>query len=289
MQQSSHDVSQQQHHTIPHSNQYVNFTSQQSINNPTFHASMSQNMSYSTQYNTPNQQINNIHPASRPPPEYKAHQSVDNVNLVEQLKMPSSQMLFNHPAQKDNLLNKQQRPPNVTINPDGSVVRSTVDWRHMMNEQQQNRTNSTFRNSYNSNNANNFVRNEQPVQQPQMFNQYRMPSNQMLTNRMIRPNIVPNQMLMQQRPRVGVLQQARNQSPLEQNSSLGIDNTNVLPGLPNNFGNRPDLIRSDGSLLNLDFLDSIESSASDLLNFDQVMQEGTAHFPLLDDMEILRK
>lgn len=285
MPSNSHNVSQQQHHMMPHSPQYTNFSSQQSLNNPTFHVSMSQNMSYSPQFNSSNQAMNSLHHANRPPPEYKAHQSVDNVNIIDQLKVSSPQVMFNHSAHKDNLLNKHQRPPNVTITADGSVIRtsSALDWRHMINEQQ-NRGNPTFRSNYN----NNFVRSEHPVQQPQMFNQYRMQENQMVSNRLIRPNRVPNQLIMQQRPRISAPQRPRNQSPLEQHSSVGINNNSALTALSSSFSNRHDINRSDG-MLSLDFLDNIESSASDLLNFDQVMQEGATNFPLLDDMEILGK
>lgn len=270
---------------MSHSSQFANFSSQQSVNNSTFHVAMSQNMSYSPQFNSSNQIMNTLHHASRPPPEYKAHQSVDNVNLIDQLKVSSSQVMFNHSSHKDNLLNKHQRPPNVTITADGSVIRtsSTMDWRHVINEQQ-NRGNPSFRNNYNSN----FIRSEHSVQQSQMFNQYRMQDNQLVSNRMIRPNMVPNQMLMQQRPRVSAPQRPRNQSPLDQHSPVNIANSSTLPTLSSNFNNRHDMNRSDG-MLNLDFLDNIESSASDLLNFDQVMQEGATNFPLLDDMEILGK
>lgn len=40
----------------------------------------------------------------------------------------------------------------------------------------------------------------------------------------------------------------------------------------------------DSHPLNLDFLDNIDGTTSDLLNFDQVMQNAGNHFPLLDDM-----
>lgn len=287
MTSNSHNVNQQQHHMMTHPAQYTNFSSQQSLNNPTFHVSMSsQNMSYSPQFNSSNQTMNSLHHANRPPPEYKAHQSVDNVNIIDQLKVSSPQVMFNNSAHKDNLLNKHQRPPNVTITADGSVIRtsSALDWRHMMNEQQ-NRGNPTFRSNYN----NSFGKSEHPVQQPQMFNQYRLQDSQMVSNRLIRPNRVPNQIFVQQRPRISAPQQRpRNPSPLEQHSSVGITNNNALTALSSSFSNRHDMNRSDG-MLSLDFLDNIESSASDLLNFDQVIQDGATNFPLLDDMEILGK
>lgn len=285
LQQNSHDLNQQQHqqqqhHMMhqSHSNNFTNFPSQQPINNSTFHVPASQTISYTTQFTS-------LQTMNRPPPEYKPHQpnlSMDNVNLIDQVN--TSHAIFSQTNSGKEKFAKSQRPPNVTITADGSVIRpsSSMDWRHMMNEQQNRMT--TFR----TNNNYNFVRNEHPVQQPQMFNQYRMLSNQMPANRMIRPNMVPNHMLMQQRQRVSAPQRARNPAIIEQNSSIGII-SNMLPVMSSGYSSHQDMSRADGSQINLDFLDNIESSASDLLNFDQVMQSGGAHFPLLDEIEILGK
>lgn len=279
LQPGTHELKQQRHHMMPqsHSNPYVSFPSQEPVNNSTFHVTMPQNLPYSPQF-TSSQTLN------RPPPEYKAHHSnvsIDNVNIIDQLNTPSN-VIFNHSSK--NKFARTQKPPNVTITPDGSAV-SSVNWRHMMNEQH-----NQFRMGGFHDNYGHFVRNELPVQQqPQLFNQYRMPGNQMVASRMIRPNTVPNHMLMQQRHRLNAPQRPRNPSEIQQHSSMAIATNNVIPAVPSAYSSHQDMNRTDGNQINLDFLDNIESSASDLLNFDQVMQSEETHFPLLDDMEILGK
>ncbi|KFM80173.1 hypothetical protein X975_01092, partial [Stegodyphus mimosarum] len=290
LQQNAHDVKQQPQHMVQnHPNMYGNYSAQQPVSNPTFHESMSQSLSYSRQFSS-NPTMN------RPPPEYKAQQSnlaTENLHLVEQLNNP--QVMFNNSTKHK--YTKQQRPPNVTITPDGSAINSSGEWRHRMISQQNNqyRMNSfPHQETYGTVMRNDHLNSS--VHPSPMYNQYRVPSNQILTgNRMARPSMMPaNQMLVQQRQRIPVPQQrSRNPSmvELDHHSSLGINNsalsqTNMMGPV---YTNQQDINRQDGSQINLDFLDNIESSASDLLNFDQVIQGGGSHFPLLDDMGILDK
>lgn len=120
-----------------------------------------------------------------------------------------------------------------------------------------------------------------------IYNQFRMPSSQIPTNR--RPNMMPpNHMMHQQRQRLSIPQQQPLRNPSmeqQQHVSMTLSNNSMNPNnmMGPMYSEHQDMERQDGSHLSLDFLDNIESSASDLLNFDQVMQSG-AHYPILDDI-----
>ncbi|KAF8767074.1 Neurogenic protein mastermind like protein [Argiope bruennichi] len=298
LQQNPRDIKQQQQqqqHSVmqQHLNVYRNYAPQQPVSNPTYHVSMSQSLTFSAPFNT-NTSIN------RPPPEYKAahHRNVmpENMHLVEQLNAPS-QVLFNQTTKNKYSKQQPQRPPNVTITPDGSAISSSHDWRNSVmnnsNQQQQNQFRmSPFstQDSYNNLNANGPTNVTVPLSP--MYNQYRMPGNQNMPNRLVRPNrISQGPMIMQQRQRMMIPPRTRNPTmpTMEQHTSMtmnsnAITSNNVLGPM---YSEPQEIERQDGNPLNFDFLDNIESTASDLLNFDQVMQGPP--FPILDDMDILGK
>lgn len=290
MSQDSHDIKQQ--HPImqqqPHPNtMYSNYSPQQSVGNSPFHVPMSQPLQYSSQF-TSNSAIN------RPPPEYKAasaHHRADNLHLVEQLNAPS-QVMFSQQT-KNKFVKQQQRSPNVTITADGNAVSASHDWRTNMmnNNNQQPQQFRSFNSPQEGGSFGNLSNSNGPVVSQNIplspiYSQFRMPVNQIPANNrpMARPDM--NHM-MQQRQRLGVpLQQTlRNSSmdqqhnPITMNSST-MNSNNMMGSM---YSEHQDMDRQDGSHLSLDFLDNIESSASDLLNFDQVMQSGT-HYPNLDDI-----
>lgn len=290
MPQDTHDIKQQ--HTMmqqPHSNNmYGNYPPQQLVGNPPFHVSMPQSMPYSPQF-SPNTAMN------RPPPEYKAaahHRNsvTDNLHLVEQLNAPS-QVMFNQQTKNKYTKQQQQRAPNVTITPDGNAVSASHDWRtNMLNNQQQPQfRGGPFNPQENFGDINSNVPVTQNIPLSPIYNQFRMPSNQIPTNRpMGRPNMMPpNHMMHQQRQRLSIPQQQplRSSSMEQQHASMTMGNNSMNPNnmMGPMYSEHQDMERQDGSHLSLDFLDNIESSASDLLNFDQVMQSG-AHYPILDDI-----
>lgn len=287
--QNPHDIKQQHSVMQQHLNVYGSYPSQQQVGNSQFHVSQSLNFT--------SQQFSANAVMSRPPPEYKPtshHRNVlsDNMHLVDQLNAPSA--IFNQPTK--NKYSKQQRPPNVTITPDGSAISSSHDWRNnlMNNNQQQQgqfRSNS-FGSQENYNlNTNGSVTANVPLSP--MYNQYRIPNNQNLTNRMVRPNRMPQgPMIMQQRQRM-IISQRPPRNPVmtsaELHSTLPLNNN---PITPNNvigpmYSEPQEMERQDGSHLNLDFLDSIGSSASDLLSFVPGMQDP--NFPTFEEIEILSK
>ncbi|GFT59639.1 uncharacterized protein NPIL_131971 [Nephila pilipes] len=294
LQQNPHDMKQQpQQHSVmqQHLNVYGNYPSQQQVGNPSFHVSMSQSLNFTSQFNT--------NPAlSRPPPEYKPtthHRNVmsDNMHLVDQLNAPSA--IFSQPT-KNKYSKQQQRPPNVTITPDGSAISSSHDWRNNMmnnNQQQQNQfRSSSFGAQENYNlNTNGPVTANVPLSP--IYNQYRIPNNQNLPNRMVRPNRMPQgPMIVQQRQRIVISQRPpRNptMTSTELHSTLPLNNNPITPNtvIGPMYSEPQEIERQDGSHLNLDFLDSIGSSASDLLNFVPVMQDP--NFPTFEEIEILSK
>ncbi|XP_054706545.1 uncharacterized protein LOC129216354 [Uloborus diversus] len=287
--QNSNEFKQHPNLLPQHSNVFGNYTSQQPMNNPSFHVSVSQSqsMSYSTQFTT-NQAVN------RPPPDYKSHHtnmSPDNLRIADQLNAPSPMMYNNPPKTK---YTKAQRAPNVTITPDGSAISSSGNWRHsLVNPQHHNQY--RMRPAFLQQENYNVIRNEQQLSSAipsPMFNQYRIPNNQVAANRGVRPNMMSaDHMLMIQRQRPSAPLRLRNPSVDEMNHSLSMNNNPLAQAAVMNsvYSNPQDMNRQDGSQINLDFLDNIESSASDLLNFDQVMQGGETHFPLLEDIEMFNK
>ncbi|GFQ87206.1 uncharacterized protein TNCT_103691 [Trichonephila clavata] len=293
LQQNPHEMKQQPQQQLSviqqHLNVYGSYPSQQQVGNPQFHVSMSQSLNFTSPFNA-NPAIN------RPPPEYKPttnHRNVmsDNMHLVDQLNSPSS--IFSQPTK--NKYSKQQRPPNVTITPDGSAISSSHDWRNSMmnnNQQQGQFRSNSFGTQENYNlNTNGPVTANVPLSP--MYNQYRMPNNQNLPNRMVRPNRMPQgPMIMQQRQRMVISQRPPRNPTIassELHSTLSI---NSNPITPNNvmgpmYSEPQEIERQDGSHLNLDFLDSIGSSASDLLSFVPGMQDP--NFPTFEEIEILSK
>ncbi|GFU16097.1 uncharacterized protein TNCV_1300441 [Trichonephila clavipes] len=282
LQQNPHEMKQPQQQLSvmqQHLNVYGSYPSQQ-VGNPQFHVSMSQSLNFTSPFNT-NPAIN------RPPPEYKPttnHRNVmsDNMHLVDQLNSPSS--IFSQPTK--NKYSKQQRPPNVTITADGSAISSSHDWRNNQQQQGQFRSNSFgTQENYNLNTATATL--------SPMYNQYRMPNNQNLQNRMVRPNRMPQgPLIMQQRQRMVISQRPPRNPTIASSELHSTIPINSNPITPNNvmgpmYSEPQEIERQDGSHLNLDFLDSIGSSASDLLSFVPGMQDP--NFPTFEEIEILSK
>ncbi|GIY14140.1 uncharacterized protein CDAR_225392 [Caerostris darwini] len=265
-----HNPQSQQQHCVPHHQQqqqqhpvmqrqlnpYGNFPSHQTMGNTPFQQSLSQPVTFSPQFNA-NATIN------RPPPEYKAtlnrNTSIQNSGhlLVDQLNAKYS---------------KQQRPPNVTITPDGSAIGSQFNWRNQQQFAQGN---------FNNVNASASI--------PPVYNQYRMTTNQVLPNPIERPTRASLRALVMgvghYKPRTAMASRPRNTAmvSMEQHRPMALNNSamianNVMP---------PELeIQRESSQLTFDDgLDNIDTS--DFLNFDQVITGEP--FPILDDIDILDK
>lgn len=287
LQSNNSGLKQQQNVIQPQSNMYGSYPSQQPGNN-LFHVSMSQSMSYSTQFGS-NSMIN------RPPPEYKSHHSnmaSDSLHIAERMPVPSHVNF--HQMQKGNYI-RSQNPPNIVANSSGPLPTNSTEWRHAAINQQHGQfrmSSYTPPENYNSN----YVTEKfgSTVPRSQIYHQYRMASNNGNLNRAQRPTMTAtNHAMIQQRQRITLQPRTRNMpiNNMDQLLTLPVTNNNANPinTMDSVYNSHQDLSRQDGSQINLDFLDNIKSSASDLLNFDQVMPSGGSHFPLLEDIEILGK
>ena len=83
-----------------------------------------------------------------------------------------------------------------------------------------------------------------------------------------------------------------NSSNSFQNSQIQLSNTdmnqsNIFTTSPSPNNSLQNIV-PDGSQFNLDFLDNMDCSTSDLLNFDDMQGEG-CNFPILDDIAMLDK
>ncbi|XP_067140711.1 neurogenic protein mastermind-like isoform X2 [Centruroides vittatus] len=176
-----------------------------------------------------------------------------------------------------NPLTKNPRSPNVNIGPDGLNISqrnpgSTTEWRpSLVHCPPRITSQSGPRVSYPQSYTND-MRGMSPPQSSEKMQRY--PSNQVV---------------MQQQQQLALQGNIPNAS-VNMQMSQSISMSSGIQ-IPNQIYPQGSSTPHDGSQINLDFFDNIESSATDLLNFDPVMQTSGAssNFTLLDEIGILGK
>lgn len=174
-------------------------------------------------------------------------------------------------------LTKNQRSPNVNIGPDGLNISqrtpgSTSEWRPSILHcppriPTQPGPRLSYPQSYSSD-----MRGITPPQSSEKMQRYS-----------------GNQIIMQQQQQLALQGNIPNAS-VNMQMSQSISMSSGIQ-IPNQIYPQGTSAPQDGSQINLDFFDNIESSATDLLNFDPVMQTSgpSTNFTLLDEIGILGK
>ncbi|XP_076362766.1 uncharacterized protein LOC143253199 isoform X1 [Tachypleus tridentatus] len=229
---------------------------------------------------------------------------------------PNDHMTHTRPTYS-NSLSRPQRPPNVNVGPEGlniSQRAAAPEWRHLILQQQHQQT--RVRPVNQPDNPMPFPRASQGTMGQNMAS----PSMSILNNQVVPRTVIPqhamrsvtlesvqrshiqnNQMLMhqhQQMPYQTGMNPMDNSS--SQHSSMQI--SSAVPLSTSNLTSQGHIYPVSGSTnssnqaedpshFNLDFLDNnfIESTATDLLNLDPVLNGGNNSFNLLDEMGMLNK
>ncbi|XP_076315847.1 uncharacterized protein LOC143228480 [Tachypleus tridentatus] len=200
---------------------------------------------------------------------------------VHQPNMPSSNNITHNQPSYNSALS---RPPNVNAGPDGVNIShqqlpgTGVQWRNSFPQQEQ----SQLQVGVIGQSAAPWF----PQQSPHMTPNIRPVAMDSVQKTVMSPHVQNLNTMMHHHQ-----QGTRRMTPMDERNEVSVSGGDVISqSEPFRRKGHPQTgVMEEQPQFHLDFLDNIESSATDLLSFDQVMSTGNTNFDILEDMGIMGK